>query len=206
MATQSSTSPKKKDRHATSEVKTVIADLSPHWYIVQTYVGFEDAVRKSLEQKIQNVGLQDRIQEIFIPTRTIIKLNRKGERQKKLEKVYPGYIYIHMVLDKEIGYIIQNTQHVSRIAGTGDFAVPLEGGYVDKLKAQLLKESESVSATTSVTYKLGDLVRVVDGPFKDMQGKVSGLDPQNSRISVLLTIFERETNVELDVLEVRKVI
>jgi transcriptional antiterminator NusG len=205
MSTQANSSIKK-DRHAVSEVKTVATDLRPRWYIVQTYVGFEDAVRKSLEQKIQNLGLQDKILELFIPTKTVLKLNRKGETQEKQEKVYPGYLYLHMVLDKEIGYIIQNTQYVSRIAGTGDFAVALEDGYVEKLKSQLLQDSENLETSSNVVYKLGDLVKVIDGPFKDMQGKVSGLDPQNSRINVLLTIFERDTNVELDVLEVRKVI
>jgi len=196
----------KKDRHAVSNMKSSDSELRLRWYIVQTYVGFEDAVRKSLEQKITNLpSLQERIKEIFIPTKTVIKLNRKGERQVKQEKIYPGYIYMLMVLDKETGYIIQNTQHVSRIAGIGDFAVALEDGYVENLKAQLAADNQTVGASSKVTFKLGDLVQVVDGPFKDMRGKVCGIDLQNSRINVLLTIFERETNVELDVLEVKKV-
>lgn len=189
------------------DAENIQADLHPRWYIVQTYVGFEDAVKKALELKMQNVpGLSEKILEIFIPTKKNVKLNRKGERQEKLDKVYPGYIYLHMILDREIGYIIQNTQYVSRIAGTGDFAVALEDGYVERLKEHLLKESEDVQTSTKVTFKIGDLVKVVDGPFKDMQGKVSGIDPQNARIIVLLTIFDRETSVELDVLEVKKVI
>jgi transcription termination/antitermination protein NusG len=185
----------------------VAKDIRPRWYIVQTYVGFEDAVNRALDLKIQNVpGLAVKILEIFIPTKKVVKLNRKGERQEKPEKVYPGYIYLHMLLDKEVGYIIQNTQYVSRIAGTGDFAVALEDGYVERLKEQLLKDSEDLQTISKVSYLVGDLIKVVDGPFKDMQGKVSGLDPQNSRIIVLLTIFDRETSVELDVLEVKKVI
>jgi transcriptional antiterminator NusG len=199
-------SSQKKDRHASQEIKSVATDSTPRWYVIQTYVGFEDAVRKNLEQKIQNLNLQDKIKEIFIPTKTVLKLNRKGERQEKQEKVYPGYIYLLMVLDKETGYIIQNTQYVSRITGTGNLAVPLDEGYVEKLKEQLLQDSQNLETASKVTYKLGDLVQVIDGPFKDMRGKVSGLDPQNSRINVLLTIFERETNVELDILEVRKVV
>jgi len=182
-------------------------NLQPKWYIVQTYVGFEDAVNRSLELKIQNLpSLSAKILEVFIPTKKVIKLNSKGERQEKVEKVYPGYIYMHMLLDKETGYVIQNTQYVSRIAGTGDFAVSLENGYVEKLKEQLLKENEELQSSVKVSYRMNDLVKVVDGPFKDMQGKVSGIDPQNSRIIVLLTIFDRETSVELDVLEVKKVL
>jgi transcription termination/antitermination protein NusG len=181
-------------------------DSNPRWYIVQTYVGFEDAVRRTLEQKIQNMDLKKKIKEIYIPTKKVVKLSKNGDRQEKIEKVYPGYIYIKMILNKEVGYLIQNTQYVSRIAGTGDFAVPLEEGYVEKIKQQLQKESQNVTSSTAISYNLGDLVKVVDGPFKDMVGKVSGLDPANSRINVLLTIFDRETNVELDVLEVKKVV
>jgi transcriptional antiterminator NusG len=109
-----------------------------------------------------------------------------------------------MILDRESAYIIQNTNYVSRIAGTGDFAVALEEGYVERLKQELFKESEDSKKVTKSNFKIGDLVTVIEGPFKDMQGKVCGLDAQNSRINVLLTIFERETNVELDVLEVKK--
>ncbi|MEM1312755.1 MAG: transcription termination/antitermination NusG family protein [Patescibacteria group bacterium] len=190
---------------STSKEEASTVKARPRWYIVQTYVGFEDAVNRALELKIRNVpGLASKILEIFIPTKKVIKLNRKGERQEKPEKVYPGYIYLHMLLDKEVGYMIQNTQYVSRIAGTGDFAVALEDGYVERLKEQLFKDSEDLQTSSKVSYSVGELVKVVDGPFKDMQGKVSGLDPQNSRIIVLLTIFDRETSVELDVLEVRK--
>jgi transcriptional antiterminator NusG len=178
----------------------------PRWFIVQTYVGFEDAVRRSLEQKIENLHLKDKIQEIYIPTRTVIKLDKKGQRQEKTEKVYPGYIYLKMLLDKEVGYLIQNTQHVSRIAGTGDVSVPLEEGYVENLKVKLAQESEDNQQVTTTDYHLGDLVTVIDGPFKDMTGKVSGIDEGNGTVDVLLTMFERDTVVSLDVLIIRKMV
>jgi transcription termination/antitermination protein NusG len=195
-----------KDKHAVYEIKSVSTDNKPHWYIIQTYVGFEDAVRKTLEQKISNLGLEKKIFEIFLPTKTIIKTNKKGEKLEKQEKVYPGYLYMHLVLDKDTGYLIQNTQYVSKIAGTGDFAVPLEDGYVERLKENLLKEGTTIESASNVAYALGDLVKVVDGPFKDMQGKVCGIDAQNARIDVLLSIFDRETRVELDILEVQRAI
>lgn len=174
------------------------------WYVIQVYVGFEDAVRKSLELKITNLALQDKIPEIFVPNQKIYKLNSKGERVEKLKKVYPGYIYLKCVLDKEIGYLIQNTQYVSRIAGTGDFAVALEDGYVEKMKERLAIDDETPVASTISDYQIGDLIRVIDGPFKEMQGKVCGIDQTTSRVNILLTIFERESNVELDVLEIEK--
>ncbi len=183
------------------------ADLKPRWYIVQTYVGFEDAVQRNLELKINNLpSIAAKILEIFIPIKKVVKLDRNGVRKEGTEKIYPGYIYLNMVLDRETGYIIQNTQYVSRIAGTGDFAVPLEIGYVEKLKQQLHEESQQLKAGTKIVYRISDLVEVIDGPFKDMRGKVSGLDPQNSRIIVLLSIFDRETSVELDILQIKKIL
>lgn len=181
-------------------------DLTPRWYILQTYVGFEDAVRRTIEAKIENSNLGDKLLELYIPLKKIIKLNKKGERTEKLEKIYPGYIYLKMILDKEIAYLIQNTQYVSRIAGTGDFAVALEEGYVERLKEKLAKEDELAGVTTVVNYKVGETIRVTDGPFKDMQGKISSIDTETSRVNVLLTIFDRETNVELDILEIQKLI
>lgn len=181
-------------------------DHNLRWYILQTYVGFEDAVKKALDLKIESLSLEEKIAEIFIPTKKVIKLNKKGERQEKIERIYPGYIYLKMILDKDVGYVIQNTNYVSRITGTGDFAVPLEDGYVENLKTELLKQSEDTQVITSTTFKLGDLVTVIDGPFKDMQGKVSGIDGHNNNIDVLLTMFERETLVTLDGLALKKAI
>jgi len=181
-------------------------DLTPRWYILQTYVGFEDAVRRTLEAKIENSNLGDKLLELFIPIKKLTKLNKKGERTEKFEKIYPGYIYLRMILDKEIAYLLQNTQYVSRIAGTGDFAVALEEGYVERLKEKLAKESEESGKATIIDYRIGETIKVTDGPFKDMHGKISAIDKENSRVNVLLTIFDRETNVELDILEIQKVI
>lgn len=176
------------------------------WYIVQTYVGFEDVVKKMIEQKVSNLGLQKKVKEVYIPTKKVIKLNSKNERKEKEEKVYPGYIYVNMSLDKEVGYLIQNTQYVSKIAGTGNVAIPLDEGYVEKMKTDLAESEATKQTKGKSTYQLGDLVKITEGPFKDMQGKISGIDPDGARVNVLLTIFDRETDVELDVLEVKKVV
>lgn len=176
------------------------------WYVVQTYVGFEDTVKRMLLQKIQNLSLQDKILEIFVPTRTVVKLNSKNERIEKEEKVYPGYIYVHMFYNKETAYVINNTQYVSKIAGTGDVVIPLEDGVVEDLKKNLTKQINEGKKTVKNEFILGDLIRVIEGPFKDMQGKISGLDREKNRANVLLTIFDRETDVELDVLTLEKVL
>ncbi len=181
-------------------------NVIPMWYIIQVYVGFEDAVRKNFDLKLQNVPeLKEKIKEIFIPTKKVIKINKKGEKIEKQVKIYPGYIYINCTLDKEIGYIVQNTPYVSKIAGTGDYAVPLEDGYIEKLKIKLLQDDELPTQTDFADYRIGTEVLIIDGPFKDMKGKICGLDAVNSRVSVLLTIFERESTVEIDFSEIKKI-
>lgn len=178
----------------------------PRWYVVQTYVGFEDTVKRLLNQKIGNLNLQDKFLEIFIPTRKVIKLNSKNERIEKEEKVYPGYVYVHMLLNKETAYLVNNTQYVSKIAGTGDVVIPLEDGVVEELKKNLTKQQNEGKKEVKTEYQIGELVRVTEGPFKDMQGKISGMDPEKNRVNVLLTIFDRETDVELDVLSIERVV
>jgi transcriptional antiterminator NusG len=175
-------------------------DNIPRWYVVQTYVGFEDAVKKSLTLKINNLEYQNRILELYIPTKTVFKLNAKGEKKEKIQKIYPGYIYMHCVLDKEVGYLVQNTPYVSKIVGTGQYAVPVEVGYIEKLKTKLALEQDTYTAKASAQYFLGDLIVVISGPFKDMSGKICGLD--GNKVTVLLTMFDRETKVDLDILEI----
>lgn len=176
----------------------------PNWYVVQTYVGFEDVVKGNLEQKFENLGQKDKVFEIYIPTITLTTI-KNGKRKQKEQKVYPGYIYVHMILDEELAYTIQSTQYVSKIAGTGEFAVALEDGYVEKLKQKLAEQTEE-STTVQADLDTGDLVKVTEGPFKDMQGKISGFNATKDRVSLLLKVFERETNVELDILQIEKVI
>ena len=159
-----------------------MSESTPQWYIVQTYVGFEDAVKKSLELKISNLNLQEKILEIYIPTKTIIKLNKKGEKQEKQEKVYAGYI-----------------------AGTGDVAVPLEDGYVEKLKENLQESKEKTqNPDVEQKFNIGDLIEVTQEPFKGMTGKVVATYAKESKIDVVLTMFDRDTVVTLDIWEVKK--
>lgn len=190
------------------ETQEILAmDLSPRWYAIQTYVGFEDAVKKILEQKISNLSLQSKILEIYIPTKTVSKTMKSGEKKEKEEKIYPGYIYLHTILDKEVGYLIQHTQYISRITGTGDMAVALEDGYVDKMKKNISDIAEGkTSPETKVNFTVGTLVRVKSGPFKEMQGNICYINTKEGKIHVLLTIFDRETEVEVEAHEVEKVI
>lgn len=181
-------------------------EKKPHWYIVQTYVGFEEAVKRVLMQKVTNLGLEKKIIDIYIPTKKVVKFNAKKEAVEKEEKVYPGYIYVLMLYGKETAFLIQNTQYVSKIAGTGETVIPLEDGYVEELKKSLVESKKEGKKSLKVKFELGDLVRVVDGPFKDMSGKISGIDEENLRVNLLLNIFDRETDVEVNIGEIEKAI
>jgi transcriptional antiterminator NusG len=191
----------KKNTASNVYTKPTFSD-QPHWYVVQTYVGFEDVVKDNLVQKFGNLGQSEKVLEIYIPVLTITTI-KNGKRKQKEQKVYPGYIYIHMILDEELAYTIQSTQYVSKIAGTGEFAVALEEGYVENLKQKLAAQDDQ-AATVQADLEIGDLVKVIEGPFKDMQGKVSGFNATKDRVSLLLKVFERETNVELDILQIEK--
>jgi transcription termination/antitermination protein NusG len=180
--------------------------LNYKWYIVQTYVGFEDVVKRILIQKINNLDLSKQIKEVYVPTRNITKVGTKKEIITKEEKVHPGYVYVNMDYNKETAFVIQNTQYVSKIAGTGDTVLPLDDGYVEQLKIDLTILPGDDKTTIVTDYNIGDLVKVIDGPFKEMSGKVSAVGGNSMRINVLLTIFERDTEVELDINQVEKVI
>ena len=174
----------------------------PHWYVIQTYVGFELAAKKVLEQKIDTLNLTDKILEIYIPTRRILKINPKGQKKEKDEIYHPGYIYLYMILDQETGYVVQNTQYVSRIPGTGDVVVALEEGTVEKIKNLLQAKAESGEATLITNYKIGTPVSIIQGPFKDHTGKICELDEDNARVKVSISMFGRDTFVDLDLTEI----
>ncbi|MGL4759028.1 MAG: transcription termination/antitermination protein NusG [Patescibacteria group bacterium] len=178
----------------------------PHWYALQSNVNNEDAAKKILEQKIANLNLQDKILEVYIPTKKTVKLNKKGIREEKYVKVHPGYLYVRAVLTKEIAYIIQSSSMITRIAVTGGVYKPLEEGYIEKVKSDLIEANEKVTVQAASDIKLGDTVNIVDGHFKHMQGKVCSVNAEGNRIGILLNMFDRETQVELDILEIEKVL
>jgi transcription termination/antitermination protein NusG len=184
----------------------LLIDQEPHWYACQSNVNNEDAAKKILEQKIANLSLQERILEVYIPTKKTVKLNKKGIREEKYVKVHPGYLYVRAVLSKEIAYIIQSSSMITRIAVTGGVYKPLEEGYIERIKGELLEANEKVTVQAASDIKLGDLVNIVDGHFKHMQGKVCSVSAEGNRIGILLNMFDRETQVELDILEIEKVL
>jgi transcription termination/antitermination protein NusG len=182
----------------------LLIDQEPRWYTCQVNVNNEEAAKKILEQKIQNLGLEEKVLEVYVPMKKVYKLNKEGQRVEKLEKVHPGYLYINAILTKQIAYEVQSLNMITRIPTTGGVYAPLAEGFVQKIKENITEEEQSDTKKIQTSISLGDTVKVVNGHFNNMDGKVCGLDVDNARVSVLLNIFDRETVVDLDLLEVAK--
>ena len=171
-----------------------------NWYAIHTYAGYENAVARNLKQRIESLNMEDKIFNVIVPTEKKIKI-KGGKRVEEEEKIYPGYVLVEMIVTDDSWYVVRNTARVTGFVGSGVFPVPLQKEEVDSLFARMSKgESEH-----HIDLSQGDLVKVVDGPFKDFEGKVSEIDTQRGKIKVLVSMFGRETPVELDFLQVKKV-
>lgn len=170
------------------------------WYAIHTYAGYENAVARNLKQRIESLNMEDKIFNVIVPTEKKIKI-KSGKRVAEEEKIYPGYVLVEMIVTDDSWYIVRNTPRVTGFVGSGVFPVPLEKNEVDSLFARMTKSDTEYN----IDLSSGDLVKIVDGPFKDFEGKVSEVDTQRGKIKVLVSMFGRETPVELDFLQVKKV-
>jgi transcriptional antiterminator NusG len=170
-----------------------------NWYVIHTYAGYENAVMRNLKQRIESLGMEDKIFNVIVPTEKKIKI-KGGKRVEEEEKIYPGYILVDMVVTDDSWYVVRNTPRVTGFVGSGVYPVPLEPKEVDAL----FRRMSSDKVTHKVDFVADDAVIIVDGPFKDLEGKVSEVDDSRGKVKVLVSMFGRETPVELDFLQVRK--
>ena len=172
------------------------------WYAVQTYSGYEEAVARYLKQRVESLAMGDKIFNILVPKEKKIKV-KGGRRSTIEEKIYPGYVLVEMILTEDSWYVVRNTPRVTGFVGP-DNTTPtaLSKDEVDSL---LARSSEGGEQKMTIDFKVGDLVKIADGPFKDYDGKVSEVNEEKGSIKVLVPIFGRETAVELDSLQVKKV-
>ncbi|MFA6158591.1 MAG: transcription termination/antitermination protein NusG [Candidatus Paceibacterota bacterium] len=171
-----------------------------HWYAIHTYAGYENAVARNLRQRIDSLGMQDRIFNVLVPTETKIKV-KGGKRIEEEEKVYPGYILVDMIVTDDSWFMVRNTPRVTGFVGSGVHPVPLTQKEID----QLLGRMDSATVKHEINLAQDDIVRIADGPFKDMEGRVSEVDDNRGKVKVLVAMFGRETPVELDFLQVKKI-
>lgn len=180
------------------------ATLSPasdkgKWYIVHTYSGHENKVAKSLHQRIESMGFEDRIFEIIVPTRDTVKVSG-GKKETVKEKIFPGYVLVKMVLDDESWLLVRTTQGVTAFIGAGNKPTPISDKEVEAIQKFMATEEPLFKAA----FTVGEAVKIVDGPFADFLGAIDSIDEAKGKLKVLVSIFGRETPVELDFLQVSK--
>jgi transcriptional antiterminator NusG len=171
------------------------------WYAVQTYSGYEEAVARYLKQRVESLAMNDKIFNIVVPTEKKIKV-KGGKRSTIEEKIYPGYVLVEMILTEDSWYVVRNTPRVTGFVGTDSTnPTPLSKEEIDLLLSRSGKEESKFN----VDVRVGDLVKIIDGPFKEYDGKIAEVDEEKGRIKVMVPIFGRDTAVELDSLQVKKI-
>lgn len=170
-----------------------------NWYAIHTYAGYENAVVRNLKQRIESLGMEGKIFDVLVPTEKKIKV-KGGKRVEEEEKIYPGYVLVDMIVDDDSWYVVRNTPRVTGFVGSGVFPVPLDKKEIDMLFSRMNKDR----VEHNIDLEEGDLVAINDGPFKDLEGKVEAVDTERGKVRVLVSMFGRETPVEIDFLQVRK--
>ena len=169
------------------------------WFVIHCYSGYEKKVRHNLEQRIETMGMKNMIFDVVIPTQEEIEV-KEGKRRSIERHVFPGYVLVNMILTEESWYVVRNTPGVTGFVGMGNEPTPLRPEEV----ASILKRMEAEAPHVKVSFKEGERVRVIDGPFNDFRGMVSEIDVEHAKVTVMVNFFGRETPVELDFLQVEK--
>jgi len=170
------------------------------WYAIHTYSGYEDAVARNLKQRVESFGVKDKIFNVVVPTEKKIKI-KNGRKTEMKEKIFPGYVLVDMVATDEAWSVVRNTPQVTGFVGTANQAVPLEAEEVDKI----FKRTSGDVVHHAIDLSEGDAVIIIDGPFKDLEGKVGEIDEERGKVKVLVPMFGRETPVELEADQVQRV-
>lgn len=170
------------------------------WYAVHTYSGYEDAVARNLKQRVESFGMADKIFDVVVPTEKKIKV-KNGKKTEVKEKTFPGYVLVDMIATDDAWSVVRNTPQVTGFVGTANQAVPLSPEEVEKI----LKRTAGEQVRHAIDLAEGDAVAIIDGPFKDLEGKVGEIDEERGKVKVLVPMFGRETPVELEADQVQRI-
>ena len=171
-----------------------------YWYALHTYSGYEDAVANNLKKRIESLSMEDKIFNVLVPKERKIKI-KNGKRKIVEEKIYPGYVLVEMVVTDDSWYVVRNTPRVTGFIGAGTVPIPLSPKEIEILKEKTkVKEPEF-----KIDVVPGNLVKITDGPFKDFTGKVAEVDRERGKVKVMVDMFGRDTSVELDSLQIKKI-
>lgn len=177
-----------------------ISSAGRRWYVLHTYSGYEENVAHNLRQRIESMDMEDKIYNILIPTEKKIKI-KNGKRKTVTEKIFPGYILVEMVVTDDSWYVVRNTPNVTGFIGSGTTPTAISEKEIEELKKRMGQEEPKFKIDVSV----GSPVKITDGPFKSFEGKISHVDNERGKIKVLVSMFGRETPVELDFLQIKKI-
>lgn len=177
-----------------------VNDKASQWFVVHTYSGHEAKVSETLRQRVKTMKLKNKIHELLVPTQERIKIQR-GQKVKVKEKIFPGYLLIKLILDEDSWLAVRTTPGITGFVGTGNKPTPISAEEVKTIKKFVQMEAPKYKAV----YSIGDAVKIIEGPFADFLGSVESIDEQKGKVRVLVSIFGRETPVELDFLQVTQV-
>ena len=171
-------------------------DMSPRWYVVHTYSGYENKVKTDLEKTVKNRELEEYFFDIVVPMEEQIEI-KDGQRKTNIKKVFPGYVLVKMIVTEETWYIVRNTRGVTGFVGSGTDPIPLTD---EEIRAMGFED-----ASINVDYDVNDSVQILNGPFKDSIGTVQEINKEKNKVKVLISMFGRETPVELEFSQIQKV-
>jgi len=176
-------------------------DTGRRWYVIHTYSGYENKVKTNLEHRITSMDMGDKIYQVLVPTEEEIEI-KNGKRHPVERKVFPGYVLVEMIMGDDSWYVVRNTPGVTSFVGSGNKPTPLTDGEVRAILRQIKLDAPKYK----VAFTKGEAVRVTDGPFTDLHGVVDEVNPERNKVKVLVSIFGRETPVELDFLQIEKLV
>ena len=175
--------------------------VEKQWYIVHTYSGFEAKVKESLRQRADGMGMAEAIEDILIPTEEVVEV-RDGKKTRSTRKFFPGYVLVKMTMSDEAWHVVKSTPKVTGFVGTGSRPVPLSPAEVDRIVNQISVSAEKPKP--KFEFRVGETVRIVDGPFSNFTGQVEEVNEDRSTLKISVTIFGRSTPVELEFLQVER--
>jgi len=178
---------------------TVAVGSDAKWYVIHIQTGYENKVKQALEQRVKSLGVEDKIFEIVIPTREIVVI-KKGKKSKAVEKVFPGYVLVRMILTDDSWLVVRTTEGVTGFVGAGLKPTPIS----DKEVQAIMKFVQQEQPKFKTKFSVGEAVKITEGPFADFLGTIQSIDEERGKVHVLVSIFDRETPVELDFLQVTK--
>ena len=189
----------REEEHDDEEGEEEPSGPTAHWYVIHSYSGMENKVKRNLEHRAESMGMTDRILQVVVPTETEIEI-KEGVRREVERRVFPGYVLIKMVMDEDSWYVVRNTPGVTSFVGMGNKPTPLSEDEVERIMSRI----ESDAPRVKVSFSVGERVRITEGPFAEFTGVVDAIDADKGKARVMVSFFNRETPVEVDFLQLER--